>query len=169
MSVLEYDDKDDDEDEEESEDDGETFADISDWTEKASNKSSEKIGLEKNCPSIRQEADNAEIESWSRKETNQKSLLLLHIKILVRIYPEIFVVIMWHWHILRNKYIGISWETSTSENKKHNAAEQEKIWSCNDASILLLLRFLQWPFNFGSGLFFLQVCHSYMPSFGEKD
>ena len=53
MSVLEYDDKDDDEDEEESEDDGETFADISDWTEKASNKSSKKIGLEKNCPSIR--------------------------------------------------------------------------------------------------------------------
>ena len=61
QSVLEYDEKDDDEDEEdeESEDDGKTFADISDWTEKASNKSSEKIGLEKNCPSIRQEADNA--------------------------------------------------------------------------------------------------------------
>ena len=38
MSVLEYDDKDDDEDEEdeESEGDGETFADISDWTERAS-------------------------------------------------------------------------------------------------------------------------------------
>ena len=57
------------------------------------------------------------------RKTNQKSLLLLllYIKILAWIYPEMFVnkwtrVLSWHCHYL-TPTTGISWETRTSVNK----------------------------------------------------
>ena len=50
---------------------------------------------------------------------------------------------------------------------------QFQIASCQTVWMIyafpLLLIILQMAFIFGLGLFFLQVCHSYMPSFGEKD
>ena len=52
------------------------------------NESSEKIGLEKDYPFIHQEADNAWIESWAKKENKSEDPLFLYIKILVWIYQS---------------------------------------------------------------------------------
>ena len=115
------------------------------------------------------------------RKTNQKSLLIKMLETFVNKGTD-GCELTWSlldtyiWHILRNNSRNVrkqmnEWvwadmvitlhlhlaylEKQFHRKTKNKMQQNKKIWSYNDTTIPLLLRFLHWLFNFGSGLFFL--------------